>query len=582
MTPSPRLWFNPPFYVPVRVPVPEWPFPAGHAHGHGNGYVDGDRMPKLRILRGTQLLREMAVDQDSVSIGRTPENDVFLNDALISRKHCSIIRRGNGFILYDLGSSNRTFVNDAPAEVRALVPGDRIRVGEHVLVFEDEAYAQAPPQEQTRRRKQAEAFVDALYGAAPIVKHVDDVAEAVGLGTSQGASLPSLGGAKADPKGAGGQRYFILFKFAEAVQKARSLPELLDTGLQLMFQVIQAERGNVILLNRRTGGLLPVVTRHRTEGKIEARTIPVSSTITQQVIRERIALVTSDALQDSRFQAGLSIVQHNIRSALCVPLWEREEIFGVIYLDNVAKTYAFTQDDLELGAAMANLMAIHIMKEEYNSKLKQEELRRARYEKYHSPDIARILTERPELLEPTVKEVTVCFADVAGSTTLAETMPPAAVGEWLGRFLKTVTDVVMRHGGHVNKYIGDSVLAVYGWPLDMPDHPRVAVRAAVEILRSVRALNESGPGGPELHVRIGIQTGEVVAGDIGPEERKEYTVLGDTVNTAARLQKLAELDAICVSETVHRRLGNEFRSRDLGGQKLKGRGAEIRCYEIRP
>ena len=186
----------------------------------------------------------------------------------------------------------------------------------------------------------------------------------------------------------------VLFQVGKALSTADSLDDMLHTATKLIFEVVNAERSVLLLKDPQSGELSTRQAYHRTRGIVDAKDIPVSRTISNQVVNEKVSIITSDALQDPRFMQGLSIVQYNIRSALCVPLWEADRVYGLIYLDNLAKSYAFTKDDLELMTAIANLIAIRIKQEETAMRLRREETLRNNLSKYHSPDHVKLLMER--------------------------------------------------------------------------------------------------------------------------------------------------------------------------------------------
>src|SRR6185503_19850565 len=248
------------------------------------------------------------------------------------------------------------------------------------------------------------------------------------------------------------------------------------------------------------------------------------------------------------------------RSALCVPLWEANRVYGTVYLDNNAKSYAFTKDDLELMTAIANLVAIRIKQEETAVKLRREETLRTNLSKYHSPDHVKLLMERggDVGLEVAEREVTVAFIDVVESTRMAEAHNPAEVAALLNEFFQMATTAIFQHNGHVNNFIGDEVMSIFNAPLDMPDHPAQAVRACASFLKELEKFNAAHPE-RQFKVRCAVNTGPVVAGNVGAAARIKYTVLGDMVNVAARLSKLPQVNSVVVGERTWDRIKTVFK-----------------------
>jgi adenylate cyclase len=358
---------------------------------------------------------------------------------------------------------------------------------------------------------------------------------------------------------------------------------MLTTATRLIFEVINAERGVLLLRPPGSQELVPRFGYHRARGVTEGKDIHISSTITSQVVNEKVSIITPDALQDPRFMQGLSIVQYNIRSALCVPLWEEKQVYGAIYLDSLAKSYAFTRDDLELLTAIANLIAIRIRQEETAARLRREETLRQNLAKYNSPDVVNMLMTRGgEIgLEVSEREVSVVFMDVESSTKLAETKAASEFVGLLNEFFRLATDAVFAHRGNLNKFIGDEVMAIFNAPVDMSEHALSAVRCCLKLLQDLARFNQENPE-RRFNVRCAVNTGTAVAGNVGAHQRLEYTVLGDTVNVASRLSKFPPVNTVVVGERTYELVKEHFKARDLGEVVLKGKEKPLRAYEILP
>ena len=168
------------------------------------------------------------------------------------------------------------------------------------------------------------------------------------------------------------------------------------------------------------------------------------------------------------------------------------------------------------------------------------------------------------------------FVDIRGYTALVEQMAPAEIVARLNRFYDIATQAIFRHDGTLDKLVGDEVMAFFGAPLQRRDHPKRAVAAALEILQEVAALPETN----RLDIGIGISTGEAFVGNVGSKEFTDYTVLGDTVNVAARLQGAAARGEILISQDTYRAIAMAFpdaRRRELD---LKGTTELVTAWEI--
>jgi len=173
------------------------------------------------------------------------------------------------------------------------------------------------------------------------------------------------------------------------------------------------------------------------------------------------------------------------------------------------------------------------------------------------------------------RQVTVMFSDLVGSTALAARMDPEDLREVIAAYQKCVAETVRRFGGFVAKYMGDGVLVYFGYPQAQEDDAERAVRAGLELVGAVSALEPNAP----LQTRVGIATGMVVVGDlIGSGEAQERGIVGETPNLAARLQGIAEPDTVVIAEATRKLLGNLFELQDLGAMDLKGIAGPVRAW----
>ena len=203
--------------------------------------------------------------------------------------------------------------------------------------------------------------------------------------------------------------------------------------------------------------------------------------------------------------------------------------------------------------------------------------------RYVSPEMCEEILKNPALLQLGGKrqEVTVLFADIKGFTAMSENMKPERVVEVLNLFFTEMVDLVFQHQGTLDKYVGDALMAVFGVPVPLPDAATQAVKCALTMQRRLARMRGQKRT-PIQGIRIGINTGEAIVGNIGSNKRMDFTVIGDAVNVAARLQELAkELEAdTLVSEATYRQVEGQFRFQALEPVVLRGRQEPTLLYRL--
>jgi adenylate cyclase len=180
--------------------------------------------------------------------------------------------------------------------------------------------------------------------------------------------------------------------------------------------------------------------------------------------------------------------------------------------------------------------------------------------------------------------LTVLFSDIRGFTTISEGLSPEEVHRLMNEYLTAMTNIVFKNGGTLDKYMGDALMAIYGAPIDQPDHAQKACGTALEMMQDLKELNAQWvkEGKPLLDIGIGINTGMMMVGNMGSEQRFDYTVLGDAVNLGSRLEgaNKSYLTHILISEFTYDKVKDEFLCMEIDSVRVKGKTRPVKIYQV--
>jgi len=511
------------------------------------------------------------------TIGRGSANDLVLNDTSVSRFH-AVLKQVDGqtCTLADRGSTNGVVLNGVRIESEtALQHGDQFKVGVYVLGFENVTDSGLI----VRNADFSPVISNVLRGDSQLSVRQEKIA----ADASRTALMEAIQRLERE-----NYLLTVLYDAGKALNSKLSLEDIAGQVMNLAFRIEGVERGFMMLFDRE-GNVL-----RQTEVKFRKRSTPVpgadqpsiifSQTILERLKQEAQPILVTDAASDERFAASESLRMSGLRSAMLAPLIGANRLLGMIYVDNLRRTSAFTQEELNVFALVAAQAAAAIDNALAHEQLAESAIQRSALERFLSPDVVELIASNPGgvRLGGVNQKVTVMFADIRGFTRMSEKMPPEQVVEILNEYFTRVTDVIFDHSGMLDKYIGDAVMAVFGAPISKGNDALNAVRAAVEIQRLVHEMNRDAKarGWPELKVGIGINTGVVTAGNIGSPKRLDYTVIGDTVNTASRMMAKAAGDQIIVSVETAAEIGSGFQMTSLPPLKVKGKTETIPAFDL--
>ena len=518
-------------------------------------------MPESYRLVGTTGDQTIEVKPgQTLVVGRAVNSDVPIYDPTISRQHAQVTLQNGGVLVKDLGSSNGTFLNGSRITEAVAAPNDVVMFGK--VSFYVRETTPPKPAEAPAPKKDGPGTSGFPQPKAPQATIVRQLAPDFNLSSGRVRRLSIESAAPGDTQetqeaAKSAKKLELLLEISKALSRQQDVDKLLESITDMSFQVMAVDRVS-ILLGKTPQEMIPRISKSRLgEGWASARHVP--SSIVNQVVGERVAILTDNAAEDERFK-GKSILMQSVRSAMCVPLMANDgAVLGVMYVDNLTSTHAYSADDLDFLVGFSGVAAVALENSALADKLRRDALVLSNFSRYFSPDVAKTITEHGsemKLDSGDKKNVVILFSDIRGFTSMSEHMDPDDVAQLLREYFTEMVDIIFRHGGTLDKFIGDAIMALWGAPFGTEDDADKAMRAAIDMQRKLIELNQhwAQTGKPPVQIGIGINYGTVFAGNIGSEQRLEYTVLGDAVNTASRLCSAAGKGEIMISDPLFRRL----------------------------
>lgn len=501
------------------------------------------------------------------------------------------------------------------------------------------------------------------------------------------------------------QNMISLTNISQMVNSSLEVDEVLRIAMDTVVKMINAERG-FLMLRDEDNKMIIRTARNWEQESINAKESATSRTIISRVIESGEAVLTTDAQEDPRFGAQESIIAHNMRSILCVPLKAKSELIGVIYADNRVRSGIFTEASRNVLATFANQVAIAIenarlftslrhtlaevtelknlmdnifasiasgvitadvqdqitlcnnaaqtiigqtasdivgrqldkvipsiadeilpylatMREtddpivdlEISHTLPQRglvdwrlnlaplkdaneasqgvaivlddlterkalEAQRRLFQRMVSPAVIQQLDPNSLQMEGKRTDITILFADIRGFTSFSEKQTPEELVSVLNRYLAAAAEAVLDEEGTIDKFLGDAVMAWYNAPVPQKDHTLRAVRTALAIRKAIETLYHKLPSEAQLGFGVGIHYGEAVLGLIGTEKKLEYTAIGDSVNTAKRIQENSQKNQILISEEAYKLVKKYIYVDKMDALSVKGKSHPVKVYEV--
>jgi adenylate cyclase len=476
---------------------------------------------------------EFQLKTEKNTIGRRRTNDVVISDEAASRQHAQIYLdpKTNSVTIRDLDSKNGTFINRRRLSSKhdiKLSPSDIVRIGDHELLLS--------VAESDNEVSSVETMGFQPFSRELLLESFDNHAVLI---------------------------YEVIQKLNNVLDVDVALREVCD----LLSVTLGADKCQVILADDFE--------------RMSELGFPES--IADFVIQKRTAILLPSPEDQSEILLSDSARLLKAHTLLCVPVVSGQETIALIYMYKTrTNTRHFDDQDMQLAVAVGHLAALTIERVSLMGRVREEQRVRQLLQRFVAPreaeHLLRSYLETGSLPELSELECTVLFADIAGSSRMAEKMGTKRFGELLNRYYQDVTDVIFEHGGLLDKYLGDGFMAVFGMTGLQKNPEERAVSAAIEILKLLEARYQKMEN--HIDVGIGINSGPVIAGYISTRERVELSVLGDAVNIASGLESMARPNRILIGPKTSSAISKRFSLKNLGEVSIKERSSPIEVHEV--
>jgi class 3 adenylate cyclase/FixJ family two-component response regulator len=366
----------------------------------------------------------------------------------------------------------------------------------------------------------------------------------------------------------------------------RAVTALMDTD-ELLCRIVEGavylargDHGQVVLYHPQEG----LVTHAIKEPGHSRATISRASTDDRLA---QVAIESQRAVVATRDQDGASLPA-GVTAALYVPLVQGQQAIGAIGVMSHRRGRSFSGNDQSLLGAVADYAAVslenaRLFRELEAAKERENQEIRRIFQTYVAPPVVERVIANPAHLQlgGVRQQVTSLYADIRGFSTFAEQVAPEHLFSVLNGYLSVMARTVMDYEGTLDKFLGDAVMVFFNAPSPQPDHPLRAARTALAIQQAVREHQRANPSPVQLSVGIGFAAGEAVVGHVGTSDRMDYTIIGDTVNLAKRLQEAAKPGQILISGSTYDLIADQVVAEPLGTKPLKGKALPEPVFELR-
>ncbi|MBP0030406.1 adenylate/guanylate cyclase domain-containing protein [Roseofilum sp. Guam] len=366
----------------------------------------------------------------------------------------------------------------------------------------------------------------------------------------------------------------LLYRISEEMSACLDMRLIAELVLKEARDIIESTQGAVLLVD-------PENERFTTLAQFgdypsQLSNLAIDEGIMGYVLSTGVAEVINDVEHDSR----LTEIDRLNQALICSPLKSRYEAFGVIWIGH-SEPIDYRAADLKLLTALTSQTANAMENARLHNYQLQEERIKSNLERYMSPQLVKAIIDNKEesLLKTGKKDLVMLFSDIRNFTTHCEMLEPETMVEYLNIYFTHMVDVIFSYGGTVNKFVGDMIVCMFGAPAPLEQSEKKAIQTAIAMQQCLQSI-------PVPWIRenfktgIGISSGKVVVGNIGARQHVDYTAIGDKVNTASRLQSIAEGGQILVDRSIYDRTVDYFNFKEVGLVNVKGKTQTVEIFEV--
>jgi len=368
----------------------------------------------------------------------------------------------------------------------------------------------------------------------------------------------------------------LIYNFMGKIALCLKLEEVTKLVVEETRRNIKSTSASVMLLNQRTRNLEIAAASGKEYSPKTTLKPGVGIGIAGSVFFSGTAEIVNNVSTDPRYIKGAN----RAGSLMCAPLKTRDKVIGVINVSS-EESVVYTAANLRMLNMLTSQAALVIENALFHENKLKEERIKSNLERYVAPQVVKAIMESKAniVFTPEKRRITVLFSDIRSFTTTCEKQPPEKIVEYLNEYFTHMVDVIFTHGGTLNKFVGDMIVALFGAPAQTEHSEKQAIEAAIGMQQRLKTIPLAWIQN-NFHTGIGINTGDVVVGNIGSPHHMDYTAIGDEMNIGSRLQSLAKGGQILVSRSVYDATRDHFTFKEMGSVQVKGKDRSVEVFEV--